>query len=292
MKIIVIKMLSILGNKVKCLKRFCFKIRDSLVFGEIKKIYENIDNNNNNNNSFSTNSNKIWIYWGQGYTTAPELVKTCINQAKKCFNGYDVVILDDRIISKYVEIPDYIIKKYNKGKISHAHFSDLLRIYLLEKHGGIWIDSTVFVSQNINEYINDCKDFVSINQDNIDYNVSKGKWSIWFMGIKHYKSYLTTFKDFYRLYWKKHNHILCYFLTDYLLEYEYRTNHIFKKDIDMLPKTNFSAFELLKIRNNEIKQNDYINFLNVHFINKLSYKEGFKKDNKCTVSYYLFNSKE
>ena len=35
-----------------------------------------------------------------------------------------------------------IEEKFEKGKIGMAHFSDLLRISLLAKWGGMWIDST------------------------------------------------------------------------------------------------------------------------------------------------------
>jgi len=43
-----------------------------------------------------------------------------------------------------VELPGYIVEKWEKGRIPAAMFSDLLRVELLIKYGGTWIDSTVF----------------------------------------------------------------------------------------------------------------------------------------------------
>ena len=51
-------------------------------------------------------------------------------------------------------MPEYIVKKWEKGRIPAALFSDLLRLELLIKYGGTWIDSTVLctgVNENHNE---------------------------------------------------------------------------------------------------------------------------------------------
>ena len=42
-----------------------------------------------------------------------------------------------------MELPGYIVEKWEKGRIPAAMFSDLLRVELLIKYGGTWIDSTV-----------------------------------------------------------------------------------------------------------------------------------------------------
>lgn len=42
-----------------------------------------------------------------------------------------------------MKLPDYIVKKWEKGRIPADLFSDLLRLELLIRYGGTWIDSTV-----------------------------------------------------------------------------------------------------------------------------------------------------
>ncbi|HGL2187114.1 TPA: capsular polysaccharide synthesis protein [Streptococcus pneumoniae] len=88
-------------------------------------------------------SNKVWICWFQGEEHALELIKTCIQSMRNQLQGREIIVLTEKNISDYTEIPGYIIEKYKKGWISRAHYSDILRIDLLCRHGGLWVDATV-----------------------------------------------------------------------------------------------------------------------------------------------------
>ena len=96
-------------------------------------------------------SNKIWICWFQGIDNAPDLVKSCLKSVKRYFPDKEIILIDETNFLEYVNIPDYIIKKWKKGLISYAHFSDILRLEVLIAHGGLWLDSTVYVSGNPKE---------------------------------------------------------------------------------------------------------------------------------------------
>lgn len=94
--------------------------------------------------------NNIWIYWAQGIENAPDLVKVCVQSVVDRTGGgnYKVTLLSDANLSEYLSLPQFIIEKYQKGKIMRAHFSDLVRIALLNQYGGIWIDATILCTQN------------------------------------------------------------------------------------------------------------------------------------------------
>ena len=87
-------------------------------------------------------SDKVWVCWFQGYESAPPLVKACINSMHKVMPEKEIIVLTKTNYKQYIELPNYIEEKFEKGKIGMAHFSDLLRISLLAKWGGMWIDST------------------------------------------------------------------------------------------------------------------------------------------------------
>lgn len=93
-----------------------------------------------------TRSNKVWFFWMQGLEEAPNVVKVCLESLKKNLADREIVVLDGSNIRDYVDLPDYINAKHEKGIITHTKFSDLLRLELLIKYGGTWIDSTVFCS--------------------------------------------------------------------------------------------------------------------------------------------------
>jgi len=99
--------------------------------------------------------NIIWTCWWQGEEKAPLLVKKCIASMHQYANGYEVVIINKDNVQRYVEIPDFIIEKHTRGIIPHAHFVDIIRLLLLQKYGGVWIDSTILLTDLLPTYITD-----------------------------------------------------------------------------------------------------------------------------------------
>ena len=92
----------------------------------------------------------IWVCWFQCEENMPEVVRVCIDSIRKnAPKGVKVVLITLDNVCDYVEFPDFILKKVKQGKISITHFSDVLRFSLLKKYGGLWIDSTVYVSRPI-----------------------------------------------------------------------------------------------------------------------------------------------
>ena len=102
----------------------------------------------------------IWTCWLQGLENAPLLVQKCIASMRQYANGYEVIVIDNTNLSQYVQLPDYIREKYAKGIIPHAHYSDIIRLCLLQKYGGVWIDSTILLTNILPKYITDAELFV------------------------------------------------------------------------------------------------------------------------------------
>lgn len=95
----------------------------------------------------------IWVCWLQGVENAPQLVQDCVAQMHRWATGYDIRIVTNENMSDYVDIPEFIMHKLQTGTITYTHFSDILRIFLLERHGGIWMDATVMLNGPIPDYV-------------------------------------------------------------------------------------------------------------------------------------------
>lgn len=95
---------------------------------------------------------KIFTMWQQGEESAPPLVKACFRSIRRHCKQ-ELVVLDDNNFTQYVNLPPEIIQKYRAGKIRRAHFADIVRVELLYEHGGIWLDSTAFVTEPIPDWI-------------------------------------------------------------------------------------------------------------------------------------------
>lgn len=113
----------------------------------------------------------IWQYWAQGYDNLPEVVQECLESVDRYAGEYMVIRLSDANLAEYIDVPDYILCK--RGKMTVAHFSDVLRVLLLNAYGGIWLDATVMLSGLIpQEYLD--YDFFAFQRDPEEQN--KNYW--------------------------------------------------------------------------------------------------------------------
>ena len=94
----------------------------------------------------------IWIYWNTGMENAPEIIKKCYESVLK-YGKRQVIVLSEKNMGEYVQLPKTIEKKKKEGSISLAAYADLMRFSLLSYYGGIWIDATVYLTDYLSEEI-------------------------------------------------------------------------------------------------------------------------------------------
>lgn len=92
----------------------------------------------------------IWILWYQGVSEAPFIVRKCIDSWTRYNPTWEVVVLDSNNLQSYIkeELSDEIL-----DNLSLAHQSDLVRLQLLSKYGGVWADATTFCIKSLDEWI-------------------------------------------------------------------------------------------------------------------------------------------
>lgn len=101
----------------------------------------------------------IFTAWLQGENNAPVLVKKCLESISAYKNEYELVIITKKNVLDYIEIPPEIMGKWERNIISNALFTDYVRVALLFKYSGIWIDATVMLFDNIPNYIRETELF-------------------------------------------------------------------------------------------------------------------------------------
>ena len=177
-------------------------------------------------------SNIIWICWLQGEDKAPDIVKACIASIRKWVQGYEIRIITDKNLLDYATIPEYIISKYKKGKISFAHFSDILRTCLLYEHGGIWIDATVLLTGELPEEITNEPFFIFQNKLSNDGSIAISSWLI-AANTRH--PILKVTRDVLFAYWQHHNVLWDYFLIHLIFTLIVRNNPTCKALFTSMP---------------------------------------------------------
>lgn len=165
----------------------------------------------------TSKSNKVWVSWMQGMENAPALVQRCYRSLQENLTDREIILITSENLKDYTDMPSWVLEKYEKGLITHTHFSDLLRLELLCKHGGTWIDSTVFCSGgDIPSYMLDSDLFMFQNlkpgADGSTLNISS-----WFMTSCANNKVLMAVRELLWEYWKKEDRLIDYFLIHHFI---------------------------------------------------------------------------
>lgn len=158
-------------------------------------------------------SNKVWVCWLQGMEEAPALVRACFESVKKNLPDADIHLITNYNLFQYVDFPPFITDKVNKGIIPRAHFSDLIRLELLTKYGGTWIDATVLLTGNelpafaIRQPLFVFKQMNLTNGENPPIVASS-----WFISSYSNNPILVLTRNLLHEYWKTHQKIENYYL--------------------------------------------------------------------------------
>lgn len=162
----------------------------------------------------------VWICWWQGENEMPEVVRLCVASIKRYIPEDKAVV---RFITfencmQYVTFTDTVIQKYQQGKISLTHLSDILRAELLYRYGGMWIDATYYVTSPINEEIFDKELYtLRFKKSKWSSDITQGRWSgnCWVMFPK--QKLMQILMESLWYYWETEEKLVDYYLIDYIL---------------------------------------------------------------------------
>ncbi|ERL44700.1 putative teichoic acid/polysaccharide biosynthesis protein [Lactiplantibacillus paraplantarum] len=166
----------------------------------------------------SGNDNKtIWFLWYQGISNAPEIVKACYKSVLSNFPDHKVIVLDTHNLNAYIRLPDWIETKRKNGEITLTHYSDLVRTELLVKYGGIWIDSTVLLTDRIPDYWIKAERFYfqELRPGNEGHAI---KLSSWFLSTNEGDPVLFRVRELLWKYWETHDVLIDYYLFHHFFQ--------------------------------------------------------------------------
>jgi Mannosyltransferase OCH1 and related enzymes len=83
----------------------------------------------------------VWLYWHE--EKLPIFIQKIIEHNKRKLPGYDFRLLNQ------VTVGDYLPEIVFKHKMQVSHMADVIRLELLYKYGGIWMDATVILRENL-----------------------------------------------------------------------------------------------------------------------------------------------
>ena len=278
--------------------------RDLLSFNKRMNAFEDLNNklpmlekrispfikkyiNQSTNLEETTIAKNIFIFWWDGLSTAPDIVKACVNSVYRNYPDYKVIIITKNNFQKYSKINKYIIRDFKAGKISIQTFSDILRFNLLYLNGGIWADATIFFERKF-DLLKGLKDksFESLcfntSEDFLKYKNLKCSWSGFLIASRKQGLFVQVMNDIFEEYYIKYHTYSIYFFIDaaFMITKMYGIdNHV----LDKVQKSNENMFDLVKILNLEFYEEEFKD--NTKIPQKLSWLTKVDKDAPYRTNY-------
>lgn len=226
----------------------------------------------------------IWIFWWQGEKTMPPIVKSCYKSVLKNAEKHPVILITENNIKEYVDIPQYVYEKIKEKKMTLTHFSDILRENLLYKHGGIWMDATIYMTAPFS------KEMYEYEYYSVKGAFEEWEWTGFFQAAGKGNIFAKAVSHLFNCYWKEHNCLISYLLIDCFLAVARKHRLDINQMVNDLPQKDSSIFLLndqyLDKVYNENEMNELCKKTNLH---KLSYKYSHAEriDEKKTFWGYL-----
>lgn len=192
----------------------------------------------------SWRQNKIWVFWNNP-DSMPLMVQSCIDRIKQMSNGHEVVILTEENLRDYIDFEPLVWRKYGEGKITRTHLSDFIRVAVLYKYGGVYLDSTIYPTRPLEDKFFSLPFFSNHTEWNHnDSQISHSRWSSFMCGCRKgnllMKAALETFTE----YWKRYDGLMDYVLIDYTYNLLYNHVPAIKQMIDNTPLNNPNIWSL------------------------------------------------
>ena len=239
----------------------------------------------------------IWIFWWQGYDGMPDVVRFCIESVIRNSSQHKVHLITSKNISDYFPLDQknsQILNLLNEGVMSYAYFSDILRCYLLYKHGGVWIDATVLLTKGIDDVVENYSFLTSKRERlNNNYYVPQGLWTSFFIYSRKENPLFRFTYEILTAQIIKYHALEDYFMVDYCFMLAYENLSFVKPMIDSIPSFPNRISELIRCLNQPFDRKVYNTLIKDNPFLKLTYKGNWLERTKNgELTYYGFLKQE
>lgn len=232
---------------------------------------------------------KVWICWFQGIENAPQIVRKCYQSLKLNITDRQIVLITEENYKEYVSFPEEIQKKMDRRIISGAHMADLLRLELLSRYGGTWIDATILCTGECPLYMLDADLFVFQNLKP-GLNGAATCASNWFITARPGNKIINLTLALLYEYWGKYNRLNDYFIFHKFFQLAIET---YPEEWSRVVPVNNSTPHILLLRLFEQYDNEIWQAIKEQTpFHKLSYKFDEGESNRSGTYYDSIINKE
>jgi len=273
---------------------------------KLRKTIAGFKNRRNAVDSSLADSYPVWFFWWQGKENMPAVVKTCYDTLLYYSNGHKVTLVTKDNFKDFVSLPDYLLKKAEKKKITITHLSDVLRMCLVYEYGGLWLDSTVLLTAPLSALPPICsylgfwtpKDDGAILETCFmakNWIVRENRWLTFCFYLSKNNILAEFVHKMFFAYVKKYRIFIDYFLFDYFIAIAYDVIQDVRIMIDSVPDNNSRIHEIYHRLNLNFEHTKVLfdEICKDTFFHKLNWKDEFIEytDNNRLTNYgYIINN--
>ncbi len=215
----------------------------------------------------------VWICWWQGFESAPELVRACVDSVQRNLpDSAKLIVITYDNCHEYITLTDAVRDRFERGIITPTHLSDILRAELLYRYGGMWIDATYYVSRPITE------EFLGQDLYSLRFipplwgmDIQRGRWTLSLLVARKGHPAMQFLMEGLWLYWENSTELVDYFLVDYVCDAGYRHIDTIRTAFDIIEPASPAVYDLQLELNQRISPTDIVS---------LRSKSGFYKINR------------
>lgn len=171
----------------------------------------------------------VWMLWQQGWDKAPDLVKACAESWQRQNPGWEVKLLDQD------SLLDYAIGYENvRTTLTRQARANMARTMLLNQHGGVWADATLFCARPLDEWLPYAagRSGFFVFTDPRPYR----RLDNWFIVGAKGNYFIAAMLELFFAYWRRFEKPHRYFWMIYLMEHLSRTDPEARKVWDEMGK--------------------------------------------------------
>ena len=242
--------------------------------------YSDVIKHHKENHPCDSTENKkiIWSLWWQGAEQVPEVIKLCQASIRKNAPDCEFIVVTKDNLEKYLSLPSCILEKVEAKTFSLTHFSDIIRVNLLKKYGGLWLDATIFITKDIPESIFNRHYFTRKVKPVKMGCVSQARWTNGIMASQKDNPYIEFAVDFYNEYWKKQTALIEYFLQDYITEIAYRNFAYYRNMLDSVEENSPDTFNMVNVINEPYEETAWKQLQNRNLFLYVSWKRKYVRN--------------
>lgn len=93
----------------------------------------------------------IWMLWLQGFNSAPPLVEVCIKSWERHNPDWSLRLLTQENVREHLDAE--FCDDLFSTKLPHKKIANIIRLALIARHGGIWVDTDCFCTCPLDSWI-------------------------------------------------------------------------------------------------------------------------------------------